>query len=226
MKKIIAAIVAIGLMTASCGTNGLMSGLAGGNTGITSSTTTGGGDILSSLLGGLTGSTTTNSLLNLVIGGVKISESDLYGTWRYVAPSSAFTSENLLAKAGGAVAAGQANEKLKSAYSAVGISSSNTYMSFSQDGQFSGKLAGIPLSGTYTYDTSSSAIKLNILGGIVTTTAYVTRTTNGIGFTFESKKLLSLLQTLTKFSGNSTLSTVGDLSKSFDGIRVGFEMSK
>ena len=49
---------------------------------------------------------------------------------------------NVLAKAGGEVAATTAKEKLSTYYSSLGISSSNTYLQFTQDGQFAGKVDG------------------------------------------------------------------------------------
>ena len=57
-------------------------------------------------------------------------------------------------------------------------------------------------------------------------TGYLTRTTNGLALTFESKKLLTVLQAVTALSGNSTIKTVGDISKEFDGVRVGFELTR
>lgn len=226
MKKIfIAMIAAVAVMATGCGTQGLLSGV--GNTGTGTGAVGGGlGEILGSVVKGIANQNSVNGLLNLVIGSVKLDETELYGNWSYAAPACAFTSENLLAKAGGSVAAANVNEKLKSAYSGVGISAANTQLTFTQDGRFSGKLDGMPLSGTYTYDKSNCALKMQMLGGLLNVTGYLTRTTNGIGLTFESKKLLSVLQTVAKLSGNSTLQTVGDLSKQFDGVRVGFDLAK
>ena len=217
MKKILIAVATlVALMASSCG-NMLGTTGANGNNGGTL------GDVLGSVLGGLGGANMGNSLLNMVIGYIKIDQRELYGTWQYTAPGCAFTSEQLLAKAGGAVAAGQVKEKLAPIYSSVGISGNNTYFVFTQDGKFQAKVNGIPLSGTYTYDKENCAIKMQSL---LTVTGYLTRTTSGMALTFESKKLLSVLQAVTALSGNSTIKTVGDLSKEFDGVRVGFEMAK
>ena len=217
MKKILISILAaVAIMVTSCGQ------LMNGNTG---STTGGGlGGVLESVLGTLGSATTGNSLLNLVIGYIKIDPSELIGTWHYTAPGCAFTSEKLLAKAGGAVAAGQVQEKLQPVYSSVGINSSNTYFIFTQDGKFQAKVNGIPLSGTYTYDKETCTLKMSTV--LLSVTGYLTRTTNGMALTFESKKLLTVLQTVSALSGNSTIKSVGDLSKEFDGVRVGFELAK
>ena len=122
------------------------------------------------------------------------------------------------------MAAENVKQKLAPAYNTVGINANNTFFVFSQDQRFQAKVAGIPLSGTYTYDKTNCAIKFNT--GLVSATGYLTRTTSGMALTFESKKLLTILQVASAMSGNETLKTVGDLSKEFDGLRVGFDMRK
>ena len=225
MKKIYMTLLAAVLMA---GSGCSMLGNLGMGTGTGSESGNGTlGDVLGGVLGGVLGTlgsqNTVDGLLGLVIGSVKIQESELYGAWYYAEPAVAFTSENLLAKAGGAVAAENCKDKLAPVYNSVGISAQNTQFQFTQDHSFSGSLRGIPLSGSYTYDPSSGTIKLQTM--LFSTNAYVTRTTNGLGLTFESKNLLKVLQTIAAMSGNSTIQTVGDLSKQYDGIRLGFEVA-
>ncbi len=181
------------------------------------------GNVLGGVLGGLGSQNTIDGLLGLVIGSVKVQESELYGSWYYAEPACAFTSENLLAKAGGAVAAEHCKEKLLPVYNSLGISAQNTQFQFTQDHRFAGNVRGIPLSGTYTYDPSSGTINLKTM--LFSTNAYITRTQSGLGLTFESKNLLKVLQTVAAISGNSTLQTVGDLSKQYEGVRLGFEIA-
>ena len=57
-----------------------------------------------------------------VIGLDKVSAANLIGSWSYRGPGCAFTSENLLAKAGGEVAAAQIEQKLLPYYQQVNIS--------------------------------------------------------------------------------------------------------
>ncbi len=224
MKKLsVILIAALTLVSTSCGSLG---GLGSGSNSSSSSNSSTGGSVLGNILGGLTGSNTTDGLLGLVIGSVKLSKKDLVGDWKYSEPGCAFTSQNLLAKAGGAVAAETVKNKLKSYYSTAGINSSNTHLSFAEDNNFSGAIKGIPLSGTYTFDPNTSAVKMKTGLGLVSMTGYVTRATNGISLNFELKKLLKVLQSLTKLSGNSTISAIGDLSTNYDGVRVGFDLKK
>ena len=225
MKKIyttmLAALLLLGSGCSMLGNMGMGSGTGAENGNGTL------GDILGNVLGGVLGSlgsqNTIDGLLGLVIGSVKLNESELYGPWYYTQPGCAFTSENLLAKAGGAVAAHTCKEKLLPVYNSLGISSQNTQFQFTEDHQFAGKVKGIPLSGTYTFDPSSGTLKLQTL--LFSTNAYITRTGNGLALTFESKNLLKVLQAVAAVSGNSTIQTVGDLSKQFDGVRLGFEMA-
>ena len=227
MKRIYTTMLAAVLLLASGCNTGLLGnmGMGNGTTGETGNGTLGDvlGGILGGVLGGLGSQNTIDGLLGLVIGSVKVSEQELYGAWCYSEPACAFTSENLLAKAGGAVAAEHCKEKLLPVYNTLGINAQNTQFQFTQDHQFAGKVKGIPLSGSYTYDPSSGTIKLQPM--LFSTNAYITRTQRGLGLTFESKNLLKVLQTVAALSGNSTLQTVGDLSKQYEGVRLGFEIT-
>ena len=219
-------LAAVMLLGTGCNTN-LLGALGGDSTGNGTGQGGGLGDILGGVLGGVLGGlgsqNTIDGLLGLVIGSVNINESDLYGAWYYTEPGCAFTSENLLAKAGGAVAAETCKEKLLPVYNTLGINSNNTQFQFTQDHQFAANIRGIPLSGTYTYDPSNSTIKVKTM--LFSSNVYVTRTTRGLALTFESKNLLKVLQAVAAMSGNSTLQTVGDLSKQFDGVRLGFDVA-
>ena len=211
MKKMMMAAVAA-LMLQGCGMTN--PGVNGGSQMGGTTTNNSGSSIGSNALGGL---------LDLVVGSVKLSQADIIGTWSYVEPACAFTSENLLAKAGGSVAAKTVNEKLLPVYKSLHISSGNTQLTFHENGQFTGKIGGFPMSGTYTFDATNGLVKMKSL---TTFTAHLTRSTHGMNFTFESKKILTLLQTVSALSGNTTLSTIGDISKQFNGVRLGFAMKK
>nr|WP_294765991.1 DUF4923 family protein [Prevotella sp.] len=175
-----------------------------------------------------TNSTTSKvgSILDNVIGSTTFKKADLCAhTWKYKSPGCAFTSENLLAKAGGEIAAKKVEEKLSTYYQKAGFSSSNTYFKFNEDGTFNAKIDGKSWSGTYTFDEKTHAIDLK--GRLLLSlNGFATKNTSGISILFESKKLLTIIQTLTALSGNTTLGTIGEISKNYDGIRVGFDLSK
>ena len=190
----------------------VLGGLLGAATGNTSGSTSSAG----SIIGGL---------LNNVIGSGTFSKEDLCAhTWKYSKPGCAFTSENLLAKAGGEIAASKVEEKLSTYYKKFGFNSSNTQFTFTTDGNFSAQIDGKPWQGTYTFDEKTHAIHLK--GLLLSASGYATKTTNGISLLFDQKKLLNLIKMLSAFKGSSTLSAVGTIANSYDGMRVGFEMTK
>lgn len=207
----------------------------------TSATTNSGysaGSVVAGVLGGLlgggttTGSTTTgssiiNGILNNVIGSATFSQADLCAhTWKYSKPGCAFTSENLLAKAGGEIAASKIEEDLSKYYSKFGFSKSNTYFTFKTDGTFAAKIDGKSWNGTYTFDEKTHAIQLK--GLLLSASGFATRTANGISLLFEQKKLLTLVKTLSKLNltGSTTMSAVSSIVDNYDGVRIGFEMTK
>ena len=184
----------------------------GATTSATAATTTSIGSIIS-------------GLLNNVIGSGTFSKADLCAhTWKYSKPGCAFTSENLLAKAGGEIAASKVEEKLSTYYNKFGFSSSNTQFTFTTDGNFSAQIDGKPWQGSYTFDEKTHAIHLK--GLLLSASGYATKTTNGISLLFDQKKLLNLIKMLSAFKGSSTLCAVGTIANSYDGMRVGFEMTK
>lgn len=187
--------------------------------------------ILGAVLGGNSnssssaGSSIINGILNNVIGSGTFSKQDLCAhTWKYSKPGCAFTSENLLAQAGGEIAANKVEEKLGEYYSKFGFSSSNTYFTFKTDGTFAAKIDGKSWQGNYTFDEKTHAIQMK--GLILSMSGYATKTTNGISLLFDQTKLLNLIKTMGALKGSSTLSAIGTIANNYDGMRVGFEMKK
>jgi len=179
---------------------------------------------MSQVLSAMTNGTGVVNAISSVIGLDKVKAQNLIATWSYSAPGCAFTSENLLAKAGGEVAAVQIEEKLLPYYKQVGITSGNTFITFNEDGTFTSKIAGTPFSGKYTFDEASQ--KITLKGLLLSVNCYAKKEINGISILFEAKKLLTVLQTMSAMSGNKDLQTIGDLSKNYDGVRVGFDMKR
>ena len=205
------------------------------NSATSTSTTSNAGSAIAGILGAVmggssnssssAGSSIINGILNNVIGSGTFSKQDLCAhTWKYSKPGCAFTSENLLAKAGGEIAANKVEEKLGEYYSKFGFSGSNTYFTFKTDGTFAAKIDGRSWQGNYTFDEKTHAIQMK--GLILSMSGYATKTANGISLLFDQKKLLNLIKTIGSLKGNSTLSALGTIANNYDGMRVGFEMTK
>ena len=204
-KTIMTLFAAMTLMLSSCMTTGF--GTAG-----TTSNTGSSSDILGSVLGAV--------LSNVLLGG----QSGILGSWNYVAPTTAFTSEQTLTKAGGNAAIANINSSLASSFNSIGINSSNTSFSFLTGNKFSAKVNGIPFSGTYAYNaqngeitlkTSTEAIKGNVI-----------KTQKGMGLMFNATQMANILQKEGKVSNTTAVQAVSKLAKSTNGARVGFELTK
>lgn len=169
------------------------------------------------------GGTLANAFTS-VIGLDKVTKQGLVGTWKYDGPGCAFTSKNLLAKAGGEVAATKIEQELAPYLQKTGLSAQNTSVSFNEDGSFKAAIAGKNISGTWTLDEETAKVSMKTL--LLTINCYAKREYGGIALLFESKKLLNMLQILATMSGNDTVKKVGELSKNYDGIRLGFDMKK
>ena len=176
------------------------------------------------VMSAMTNGTGIANAVKSVIGLDKVKAQQLIGDWKYKGPGCAFTSENLLAKAGGEMAAVQIEEKVKPYYQQVGLSAETTFISFKEDGTFSSKIAGAPFNGQYTFDEATQKITLKSL--FFSVNCYAKKEVGGISILFEANKLLTLLQTVAAFSGNKDLQTISDLSKKYDGVRIGFDMNK
>lgn len=177
-----------------------------------------------SALGGIVNGTTVGNVLVSVLGIDKVSATTLVGTWDYYQPGCAFTSKDLLSKAGGEVAAAQIKQKLASQYKALGINTVNTQVTFSEKGEFTMQFAGKKFGGTYTYDEAND--KISMKATFFTLNCYTKRHTKGISLLFEASKMLKIMQMATAMSGNTSLETVGELSKNYDGLRIGFDMKR
>lgn len=214
MKKTKAILVAAAtaLLTA-CGTMG--------QAGSGSSTT---GSVLGAVLTDVLQGGTLGNVITSVIGAQKVTAADLVGSWRYSGPGCAFTSEKLLAQAGGEVVAGQIKAKVLPYYQQIGISAQNTTITINQDGTYSATFRGTPMNGKWTYDEASC--RMNLQGLLLSLNCYAKRNVNGIALLFDASKLLTLLQTAAAMSGNQNIQTVGEISKSYDGVRLGFDFSK
>ena len=204
------AVTAVAFLLAGC----MMpsSGGAGGSS-------SGSGSVLGSILGGTLGNVITS-----VIGAQKVTRENLIGAWRYSGPGAAFTSDQLLAKAGGEVAAAKIKEKALPYFQQLGFSSSNTHITFNEDGTFAASIDGKPMSGQWTFDEQSYKVTLQTL--LLSINCYAKRNVSGVGLLFEASKLLTIMQTMAALSGNQTVQTIGDLSKSYDGLRLGFDFTK
>lgn len=160
-----------------------------------------------------------------VVGDKATTSSSIIGTWKYVGPQCQFESENLLAKAGGEVAAKEVEEKMQTVYDRIGMSGCE--YTFNEDGTYSYTLKKRTMSGTYTFNDKEKTITMKGKLG-VKTVAHVTVTGNDMSLVFNADKLMSVLKTNTRTVSkvNSTAATINSVAGSYDGLMLGFDLKK
>ena len=192
-----------------CGVLGTTSASTGNSTATSSASSGTASDALSSILGNLLGTTAATA-------------SSIVGTWTYQEPAVQFASENLLAKAGGSIASAKVVQKIEPYYTKLGITKGAVSLTLNEDKTCSYTLKGRTYNGTYVYDESANTITIKGTT-LASPTAYVSVSSSQLALTFESTKLLNLVQKAGSFSSsNSSLSTISTIANAYDGMKTGF----
>lgn len=160
-----------------------------------------------------------------VVGNKATTASSIIGTWTYSGPECQFESENLLAKAGGEMAAKEVEEKMIAVYNKVGMN--NIRYTFNEDGTYSYQMKKRTVTGSYVFDDAAKTITMTGKLGLKTV-AYVTVTGNDMSMVFKADKLMSILKTITGAASkvNSNAATINSVAEAYDGLMLGFELKK
>ena len=160
-----------------------------------------------------------------VVGNKATTASSIIGTWTYSGPECQFESENLLAKAGGEMAAKEVEEKMIAVYNKVGMN--KIRYTFNEDGTYSYQMKKRTVTGSYVFDDAAKTITMTGKLGLKTV-AYVTVTGNDMSMVFKADKLMSILKTITGAASkvNSTAATINSVAEAYDGLMLGFELKK
>lgn len=169
---------------------------------------------LSNILGSILGSSAT------------LSQKNIEGTWNYTGSDCVFESENLLAKAGGAVAANKVENELNTQLSKFGIKKGACTFTFNGDNTYSAKLGSRTIQGQYTLDTKNKKIKMTYLGGLATMTPRIAMTNGKLSLLLESDKMLKLMKGVSALSKNSSISAVSSILSNYNGMYIGMKLSK
>lgn len=150
---------------------------------------------------------------------------DMTSSWSYTGAAIEFKSDNLLQKAGGAVAATAAEKKLDEQLAKVGIKAGQMSFTFAADSTFNVNIGKKNLKGTYSYDSSTQKVNLKFVK-LIAMNAKVSTTASNMDLLFDSDKLLQLLTFLSSKSSNATLKGIGSLANKYDGMMTGFSMTR
>ncbi|MCM1152032.1 MAG: DUF4923 family protein [Muribaculum sp.] len=178
------------------------------------------------LLGG-NGSNAVTNILEGVLTKTNISVSDMAGVWTIEGSAVSFKSENALAKAGGVAAAGVIESKLDPYYKQYGLTGGT--ITINSDGSFQMTVKKMNLSGIITKNNDGSfEFNFKAFGSISigSLTTYVQQPPQKLEIMFDATKLKALVTTIANISGMNMAQTAAKLLDSYDGLCVGFELSK
>lgn len=197
------------------------------------------GDILNGIgnaLGG-NGSGSSNgngsalgNLLEGVFSSSKIEVKDMAGSWVSDGPAVCFQGDNFLKKAGGVAAAAAIETKLNPYYKKYGLTGAT--IDITKEGEFLIKIKGISLKGTITKESGDGdgiftftfkAFGSISLGSFKT---YVQKTSRSLDVMFDATKFKNIVSGIAKFTGIKLASTLSGILDSYDGLCVGFHLSK
>ncbi len=192
-----------------------------GNSNASSGESNSTGDAITSALGSILGS--------VVAANQELTVADLAGTWVYTAPACKFKSEDFLKSAGGDVAASQISQKLAPTYTKLGFTPTYNYQ-FDAEGNFVMTYNSIPLSGTATKTEEKGYFTFEFIKlgttALATTPAYVEVVGNKMVLLFEADKFIAMFKSIVGKLGITTLNSVFQLVESYDGVLIGFELTK
>ena len=175
-------------------------------------------------------SSAVRDAVTAVTGGKQLSVENLAGTWTYVNPAIQLEGDNALKNVAASVAASEIEKKLNEYCAKVGIEAGAFNYTFNADSTFTSQLKGRTLNGTYSFNAEEKTIelkygKLSKLN-LATMTAYVVLSDNQLSLLFNVDKLLDSLTKLSSLSDNTALQTINKLASEYDGMKLGFELSK
>lgn len=175
------------------------------------------GKVVSSAIGTEAGSIITSKN--------NVSKENIVGTWTYKQPSISFESNDLLKQAGGQLTSAAIEKKLAEQFTKVGITAGKFLITFGNDNTFSTiKNGAVTTSGTYVLN--GSKITFSYLEGSAKVTGYAQMKNGLLSISFDSSKVIDVMSKMSKYSANTTLSTISSLASSFNGMKTGVALSK
>ncbi len=157
-----------------------------------------------------------------------IMKTDITGNWTYAQADCKFTSEDLAKQAGGALAATKISDRLSDVYTRMGIKPGAFNFQFNSDSTFTSTLGAKTLKGDFMLEGNDITLNYKIAGGLKTASvnAHVQKAGNNLSILFNADKLLTFFGQLGSVSNIAVLKTVAALAEDYDGMMIGYEMTK
>ena len=170
------------------------------------------------------------SVTNIIEGVLSTSNlevKDLAGVWTSTGSAVAFQSEDLLSQAGGVAMASTLESKINPYFTKYGIVGS--VITIQTDGSFSMSLKKTTLKGKIVkgennkFILSFEAFGKNNLGNV---NLYIQKTSTSMDLMFDASKLKTILSSIASLSKKGLGNSLNTFLNSYNGICIGFKMSK
>ena len=164
--------------------------------------------------------------IDKVTGG-EFTAKSIVGTWGYVQPGVKLSSKDTLSELAGSAATTTIQSKMVTYYEMVGIKPGACGFEIKEDGTFSSTFGKRTLTGKYTFDAKSNLLSLTYdgaLAGLGAIPAYAYMNGKNLQIVFPIDKLMGVLTSLG--SNINSLSTITEIIKKYDSVKIGFEFSK
>lgn len=185
---------------------------------------------LTDLLKGTKAGDVINTVTNVVGAVTNSSSVSLPGTWVYDGPAVAMTGDNVLSNVAGSAVTAGVEKKVAAAFEKVGIKAGSVSFTFNDGMSFSCTIYGKTLNGTWKQNTEEGKLTLQFGQTMkyLSITGYTKVTVSGCELLFDADRFLSLLKTVLSVAGNksTTVSAISNLSNSYDGLQLGFKLSR
>lgn len=171
---------------------------------------------------------TLGGIAETVLTKTGIMKTDITGNWTYAQADCKFTSEDLAKQAGGALAATKISDRLSDVYTRIGIKPGAFNFQFNSDSTFTSTLGAKTLKGDFMLEGNDITLNYKIAGGLKTASvnAHVQKAGNNLSILFNADKLLTFFGQLGSVSNIAVLKTVAALAEGYDGMMIGYEMTK
>ena len=156
------------------------------------------------------------------------SSNNIEGTWVYSGADVEFTSDNILAQAGGKLTSAKIEKSINNALNKYGIAPNKLSLTFGKDSTYTCAYSSRTTQGTYTFTDGKLCLKPSQYSGRKITTNAKGGST--LKLTCDADKVLSLAQMISSKVAsqgqNSTLSIISQLAKNYKGMKVGLKFNK
>lgn len=164
--------------------------------------------------------------------GIDLTPDDIEGTWDYSGTAVKFTGDNILANAASTLASSQVESKLNEYLQKIGLKEGTFSYTFNADSTFTNTFLKQTLKGTYSIVKGEDGDTLQLKYGksekldFLTLNTTVDMGTDKTEFLFNADRLLDFIGKISSSANNSTLKSLSALTSNYDGLKIGFQVTK